>query len=394
MPTAFAVHENGILLRFTQTLDAGSATKRESYRVNQWNYRRSNVYGSFHYSVAEPESVGHDGVAVDRASLLADGRSVFLHIRGLKPVDQIHVHTELFAKSGRPLSHDLYGTINAVAGPLEVNDGRDTSPFVKENLVAWCIVPFDAKNRGPAERVEMLKRLGIRRIAYDWRDHHIPQFDEELTLYKQHGIELVGFWTPVNSANPLDEPHVRCVLDALERGGMRTQLWVMPGEHLLRDVPEERRVEHVAKILLPLAEKARQLGCSVGLYNHGGWFGNVEHQIQIIKRLEKEAVYNVGMVYNLHHGHHELGNLHILLTRMQPYLYALNLNGMKQDGPKILPIGQGDDDGKLLQTIKNGGYRGPVGILNHQEQADAEAALRENLAGMERLSSTTRTDAK
>ena len=48
-----------------------------------------------------------------------------------------------------------------------------------ENLVAWCIVPFDAKNRSPAERAEMVKRLGLRRVAYDWRAKHVPTFEEE-----------------------------------------------------------------------------------------------------------------------------------------------------------------------------------------------------------------------
>jgi hypothetical protein len=28
--------------------------------------------------------------------------------------------------------------------------------FAKSNLVAWCIVPFDAKKRGPEERAHML----------------------------------------------------------------------------------------------------------------------------------------------------------------------------------------------------------------------------------------------
>ena len=32
--------------------------------------------------------------------------------------------------------------------------------FAKDNLVAWCIVPFDAKKRGPSARAEMLGRLG------------------------------------------------------------------------------------------------------------------------------------------------------------------------------------------------------------------------------------------
>ena len=34
-------------------------------------------------------------------------------------------------------------------------------PFAQSNLVAWCIVPFDAKKRSPEERVEMLVRLGL-----------------------------------------------------------------------------------------------------------------------------------------------------------------------------------------------------------------------------------------
>jgi sugar phosphate isomerase/epimerase len=172
---------------------------------------------------------------------------------------------------------------------------------------------------------------------------------------------------------------------------MHTQLWVMLSERLLKDVPANKQVDRAADILRPLAEKVRQIGCTIGLYNHGGWFGNVDRQIAIIKRLERDAIWNVGIVYNLHHGHHELKDFSALLTRMQPYLYALNLNGMKPDGPKILPIGQGDDDAILLATIKESGYRGPIGILNHREDTDAEVALQENLTG---LRNETAKDAK
>lgn len=385
MPSAFEVHKNGILIRFTEPLEAVAAAKRENYRVNQWNYRWTKDYGSYHYSVTEPDQVGHDAVAVDRARLLDDGKSVFLEIRGVKPVDQVHVHADLYTKDSHPLTHDIYGTINAVAEPFDIKDDGLDLPFAQDNLVAWCIVPFDAKHRGPAQRVEMLKRLGLRRVAYDWRDEHIPQFDEELSLYKKNSIDLVGFWTPVNTDKPLDEPQVAKILEALKQNEMHTQLWVMPSESLLKEIPASKQVDHAAKILRLLAEKAQQLGCTIGLYNHGGWFGNVDHQIAIIKRLERDAVWNVGIVYNLHHGHHELAEFPALLTRMQPYLYALNLNGMKTDGPKILPIGQGDDDAKLLTTIKASGYRGPIGILNHREDTDAEVALHENITGLQKL---------
>ena len=50
--------------------------------------------------------------------------------------------------------------------------------FAPDNLMAWCIVPFDAKKRGPEERAEMLKTLGLRRFAYDWRDEHLPTLDQ------------------------------------------------------------------------------------------------------------------------------------------------------------------------------------------------------------------------
>ena len=71
--------------------------------------------------------------------------------------------------------------------------------FARENLVAWCIVPFDAKKRGPEERAAMLKRLGFSKFAYDYRAEHIPTFDAEMEALKKHGIELTAWWFPGNA---------------------------------------------------------------------------------------------------------------------------------------------------------------------------------------------------
>jgi hypothetical protein len=70
--------------------------------------------------------------------------------------------------------------------------------FRQDNLVAWCIVPFDSKKRGPAERVEMLQKLGFKKYAYDWRAEHLPTFDEEVALLKKAKIELTAVWFPAN----------------------------------------------------------------------------------------------------------------------------------------------------------------------------------------------------
>jgi len=41
---------------------------------------------------------------------------------------------------------------------------RTRDVFSKNNLVAWCIVPFDARERGPEERAAMLRSL----VADPW----------------------------------------------------------------------------------------------------------------------------------------------------------------------------------------------------------------------------------
>ena len=68
--------------------------------------------------------------------------------------------------------------------------------FKRENLFAWCVVPFDSKARGPEARADMLTRLGIFGLAYDWRAEHIPTFDEEMETLKQFG-RIIGWITPV-----------------------------------------------------------------------------------------------------------------------------------------------------------------------------------------------------
>jgi sugar phosphate isomerase/epimerase len=252
--------------------------------------------------------------------------------------------------------------------------------FGRDNLAAWCIVPFDARKRGPEERAVMLRRLGFKRFVYDWRAEHIPSFDAEMDALKRHGIELVGFWFPA----ALDQD-ARTILDLLERHALHTQLWVTMADPAPQTEDQAEKVATAVRTLRPVADAAARIGCTVGLYNHGGWFGEPENQLAILGRLERP---NVGLVYNLHHGHDHLARFPALLTAMRPHLLALNLNGMVKDGDKtgkkILPLGQGTLDLFLLETIRDSGYRGPIGILGHT-QDDAEQRLQDNLDGLDWL---------
>lgn len=253
--------------------------------------------------------------------------------------------------------------------------------FARKNLVAWCIVPFDSKKRGPEERAAMLQKLGFTHFAYDYRAEHIPTFDAELEALKRHGVELTAWWFPT-SLN--DE--ARLTLDLFARHKVTPQLWVTGGGGPAKDADDQRaRVTTEAQRIRPIAEAASRVGCKVALYNHGGWFGEPENQIAIIKEL---ALPNVGIVYNLHHGHDHLDRFPELLRLMKPHLYCLNLNGMvaqgDRHGQKILQLGEGDLDLKLLTAIRDSGFTGPFGILGHT-QDDAEARLQDNLEGLDWL---------
>jgi putative heme-binding domain-containing protein len=258
--------------------------------------------------------------------------------------------------------------------------------FARDNLIAWCIVPFDAKKRTPEDRAVMLKRLGFKHFAYDWRPEHIPTFDAEVLALERHGVALDAFWVAPGEVNR----ESRIILDLLKRHAVHAQLWVLLdlGSDRVTGPEQDRRIAAACGKLRPLADEAAKIGCTLALYNHGGWFGEPENQIAIIERLRAQGARNVGIVYNLHHGHDHLARFSALLQKMKPYLLALNLNGMDTGGDrvgrKILPLGQGEHDLSLLRTIRDSGYRGPIGILGHT-QDDAEARLLDNLDGLDWL---------
>jgi len=269
----------------------------------------------------------------------------------------------------------------------------DASIFQRDRLVAWCIVPFDARKRSPAERVAMLKRIGIRRLAWDWRAEHLAGFAEEVRLLREAGIELTAVWFPAHVG-----PEGERILAVLRKERLAPQLWVMLGDPAPGRGDEEK-VARAAEQLRPALKAAQSIAARLALYNHGGWFGEPENQLKVIDRLVGDEAATarvpthpqakgepaVGIVYNLHHGHDHLARFPALLARMKPKLLALNLNGMEDGGDrrgrKILPIGVGARDRELLAAIRDSGWSGPVGVLGHTMD-DAELRLLDNLDGL------------
>lgn len=241
------------------------------------------------------------------------------------------------------------------------------------NLVAWCIVPFDASKRGPEARAKMLKEIGVVRCAYDWRAQHVKEFEEEILQYKKHGIEFFSFWAGHEEAYRLFEKH-----------NIRPQVWRTLASP--KADSQAAKVKAAANAMEAIAKRTGEIGCKFGLYNHGGWGGEPANLVAVCRELRRRGHAHVGIVYNWHHGHGHIDDWTESLRLMKPYLLCLNLNGMNTGAqPKILPLGQGKHDLAMLKVLTESGYDGPVGILDHQNQLDAKLSLQDNLDGLEWL---------
>jgi len=254
--------------------------------------------------------------------------------------------------------------------------------FAQENLVAWCIVPFDNQHRTPKERIEMLKRLNFSQYAYDWRHQHLDSFPEEIKLAKQNGIFITAVWLWIDrdsdSPGKLSEDNEK-VLQILKENGLMTQLWVGFNNNFFEYDTDEIKISKGVEMLKYLRKRTMSIATSMALYNHGDWFGEPENEIKILKEVNDPGI---GLIYNFHHGHHQIESFPTLLTKMSPWLWTVNINGMKKEGPQILPVGSGDKEVEMLKELKKSGFKGSIGILGHIEDEDVEQVLQRNLKGL------------
>ena len=276
-------------------------------------------------------------------------------------------------KNGYSVVFLLFGILFSTVHPSFGTD-KPADIFDRDNLVAWCIVPFDGKKRGPAERAAMCARLGLKKIAYDWRAEHVATFEQEILEYKKQGLEYFAFWGQHETAFQL-----------FEKYGLSPQIWSMLPA--VQGDSQQAKVKHAAEQMLPLLARAKKMGSQVGLYNHGGWGGEPENMVAVCIHLQKEhQIENVGIVYNQHHAHSRIDDFAAVLKLLQPHLLCLNLNGMTRGGEeigrKILPLGVDKLDVQLLGLIRESGYTGPLGIIGHT-QDDVELRLQDNLDGLD-----------
>ena len=143
------------------------------------------------------------------------------------------------------------------------------SIFEKDNLLAWCIVPFDKLKREPEARMEMLKNLGIKQYAYDWRTEHIPSFGNEIDLARKNNIEIEAIWMFIDNKTDkigaLSTDNQR-IIDIAQIKNLKTTIWLGFNNNFFEGLNHFEKVKKGADFLryfAPYFAKKRVKNCTL-----------------------------------------------------------------------------------------------------------------------------------
>jgi len=251
-----------------------------------------------------------------------------------------------------------------------------------DEVSPWCIIGFDSLNRTPIQRINMLKELGLKKYGYNRGKGDLSEMKKEFKLAQKNNIEITSVFLWLNakrdSIGKLSASNQE-ILNNLNEMKSTPTIWVSFSNNFFKDLNQKQSIELAIQMITSIKIKTDQIGCKIAIYNHHGWFGNPHNQIEIIKKLKDNSI---TMVYNFHHAHEYVDEFPNIIKKIKPYLSYVNLNGVKKDGEKILPIGKGDYEFEMIKLLLDEGYKGPWGILGHIKSKDVQKVLEKNIEGI------------
>ncbi len=252
---------------------------------------------------------------------------------------------------------------------------------------ALCMDTHDARKRNLREQAEMLKELGYAGAGHLW----LPGVAERLATLDAAGLKLFQIYLSLNIAPDAKQPYdpqLKDVLPLLKNRDVMLAILVTGGK------PSDETGDPRAVALLgEIADMARPYGVRVVLYPHvHNWLERVEDGIRLTRKIQRP---NVGVMFNLCHWLKldDDSKLKPLLQAALPYLMAVSINGT--DTGAAIRSGKGNwiqplDSGSyqisgLLQTLRDLGYHGPIGLQCYGIPGDARDHLARSMAAWRKL---------
>jgi sugar phosphate isomerase/epimerase len=251
----------------------------------------------------------------------------------------------------------------------------------------FCIDWHDAKKRSFEQQAVMLKELGYEGVGHIY----LEKVAERLKTLDDAGLKLFQITMVVEvgpGKQPYDAARLEEVLDLIK--GRRVQFCLLVNGMK----PSDSAVDpHAVKILREMSELAKDSGAQLLLYPHqGSWIERIEDSMRVAEKVDRP---NVGVMFNLCHWLRvdKSRDYKPLLKQAMPRLWAVSINGADNFDEKpgwahyIQPLDQGSFDvGGFLKTLKELGYKGPVGLQCYGIGGDAREHLTRSMAAWKKLS--------
>lgn len=250
----------------------------------------------------------------------------------------------------------------------------------------------DGKERTPAEKAALVKRLG-----YDGFGASGQLKPEFLQAFAQQGLTVFNTYITLSfdNAKPGLPPDLKEFVAQLK--GHKTDLWIAiqavtkDGVKLKPSSPEGDAV--VLPFLRELADLAHDSGVRVALYPHTWfWLERVDDAMRVTRKANRA---NLGVTFNLCHWLKVEGDRDPapVLKDALPHLFYVTINGADSGDTKnmdwarlIQPLDAGSYDvGRLLKTLSDFGYRGPIGFQGYGIKGDSEEILCRTMAAWRRM---------
>lgn len=113
-PSSVETFRQGLLIRFTDRVDPNIAGDADRYSASAWNYQYRPEYGSPDIHPRDPKREGREEWEISSATVMDDGRAVFLEIPALIPVMQLVIEMKIESDDHQPLETTLAYTIHEI----------------------------------------------------------------------------------------------------------------------------------------------------------------------------------------------------------------------------------------------------------------------------------------
>lgn len=254
----------------------------------------------------------------------------------------------------------------------------------------FCIDWHDSKKRSYQEQAEMLKDLGYDGVGHIWLDG----VAERLKTLDAAGLKLfqITMTVDLTPGKPAYDARFKDVLALVK--GRHVQFDLLVNGRKPSDATAD---PEAVTILRGMSDLARDSGSQLLLYPHvGSWVERIEDAVRVAEKVNRP---NVGVMFNLCHWLRvdPQRNYQPLLKQAMPRLWAVSINGADEfdDQPGwnryIQPLDKGSFDvARLLRTLKELGYQGPVGLQCYGIGGDAREHLARSMAAWRKLSANLR----